>query len=807
MRIPGCPDAFCALAALLAGALLACGGGGGGSARTATAVSATSVVADSGLTPGGASKTSTQTLTGSLPNPSGSATSFDGKAYLIVNGTRIPLAVASGSTASLAGARTFAKDGRSHRLDRLDPIAGPLAALKVGEDSGTGWIFTVTFSINAGPNTLSIDVYDLNQNLFAQMAQWTVLGAVQPTSALITLWWDTDGTDLDLHMSPDDGVTHCFYGNPTAGQMQLDYDNTTGYGPEHITIDNATGVNTYAIKVYYYADHNVTDPPVTTATTAHVTASVNGTQILAGSQLMTAASSDSSWTEGSQVWDVGSIQVSAPDRYDVVLSDPDLGSFPSVQLTVTVTDPDNPAEPQVTGLAAANFYVVNAGRVMTPVTLSAAGDVYTLTFTDVVSGKRDLYVYVVSPAQGTAALKAGLSNVLTYGTSYAVLAGLNEYPAENMANTEFSWVGSGAATDYVRVTVKAGSTPDGAGDFSITLVDKNGVDPSVTVAPTAITPAPAAGTTTYRLDFAKPANYADFASHGSLQVVYKKEDWLNFCVKDVNDLMAALLAKGTGMTASRWDSANITTFLDAGATKAAILDKIQSITQSMQSYDLFLFFFSGHGSGMPADGNAAQYLCAYEDGKWISVNDLKDVLDLVPDPGSHITNALVLMDACHSGNFIGQVLEGSLEDPARILPLDRAVPGAPRLKCRPFIPQANETPGPCRSFAQDLASLHSTLVMAAQVGSSFSWDDGTLKNGVFTHYLVEGSAVSGKTVSAALANADHDPWVTAEEAFGYLSPKVQAWVTTANGYDATAFQTPELQDNNAPASASFIYNW
>jgi uncharacterized caspase-like protein len=219
----------------------------------------------------------------------------------------------------------------------------------------------------------------------------------------------------------------------------------------------------------------------------------------------------------------------------------------------------------------------------------------------------------------------------------------------------------------------------------------------------------------------------------------------------------------------------------------------------MQKYDMLLFHFSGHGSGMPIAGNAAQYLCAYEDNAWITVNDLKAKLDLVPNPGGGIANTFILMDACHSGNFIGKELARGV---------DTGTGAEKLLKYRPFMPQAQEAAFDPRMIEfRDLTALSNTFVMAAQTGSSVSWDDGGLQNGVFTHYLVEGISVSGKYLSNASGNSNRDVWITGEEAFSYLDPLTQARVSVANGYAAGEFQHPQAWDESRILSPLLIYNW
>lgn len=67
----------------------------------------------------------------------------------------------------------------------------------------------------------------------------------------VVLSWDTDGTDLDLHLITPDGK-HCFYGDrvlPNGGA--LDVDVTTGYGPEIFSLPSAMRGN-YHVYVNYY---------------------------------------------------------------------------------------------------------------------------------------------------------------------------------------------------------------------------------------------------------------------------------------------------------------------------------------------------------------------------------------------------------------------------------------------------------------------------------------------------------------------------------------------------------------------------
>lgn len=79
-------------------------------------------------------------------------------------------------------------------------------------------------------------------------------GKTQPKLRVL-LAWDTDGTDLDLHVVSPDGV-HTWYGDrvaPNGGS--LDVDVTTGYGPE-IYSSAAPLKGSYLVYVNYYGNGN-----------------------------------------------------------------------------------------------------------------------------------------------------------------------------------------------------------------------------------------------------------------------------------------------------------------------------------------------------------------------------------------------------------------------------------------------------------------------------------------------------------------------------------------------------------------------
>lgn len=70
----------------------------------------------------------------------------------------------------------------------------------------------------------------------------------------VLLTWDTDGTDVDLHVENPSGED-CYYGfMETVEGGKLDVDITDGYGPEVFTQADAR-VGEYKVKAHYYGSH------------------------------------------------------------------------------------------------------------------------------------------------------------------------------------------------------------------------------------------------------------------------------------------------------------------------------------------------------------------------------------------------------------------------------------------------------------------------------------------------------------------------------------------------------------------------
>jgi uncharacterized protein YfaP (DUF2135 family) len=96
-----------------------------------------------------------------------------------------------------------------------------------------------------------------------------------PAALTVTLGWGQGSSDVDLYVKEPDGMGKVgdtvFYAHRRGSSMAhpfLDFDNTSGYGPEHyIAVNGMTTLytdatpapnlyGTYTVKVHYYADHD-----------------------------------------------------------------------------------------------------------------------------------------------------------------------------------------------------------------------------------------------------------------------------------------------------------------------------------------------------------------------------------------------------------------------------------------------------------------------------------------------------------------------------------------------------------------------
>ena len=134
--------------------------------------------------------------------------------------------------------------------------------------------FSTALSLNVGTNTLvfkTVGYNAANEFLYvlnSQKEPFKIIANIDDAAILVTLTWNTGGTDIDLYTIDPTGNYSAYYQHTTADGGNLDVDNTSGYGPEHWTLTYANTVRwgqDYKVRAHYYSDHQTCsscDPPV-----------------------------------------------------------------------------------------------------------------------------------------------------------------------------------------------------------------------------------------------------------------------------------------------------------------------------------------------------------------------------------------------------------------------------------------------------------------------------------------------------------------------------------------------------------------
>lgn len=126
-------------------------------------------------------------------------------------------------------------------------------------------IFSIPITLTSGKNYIRFTTYGHNSSGTEieipndYSTKDFVLNLTLPKSKiLVTLTWNTNGTDVDLYVIDPTGDYSCYFHKQTHSGGILDYDITTGYGPEHWTLMNTNTIQynqPYKVRVHYYNDH------------------------------------------------------------------------------------------------------------------------------------------------------------------------------------------------------------------------------------------------------------------------------------------------------------------------------------------------------------------------------------------------------------------------------------------------------------------------------------------------------------------------------------------------------------------------
>ena len=174
--------------------------------------------------------------------------------------------------------------------------------------------------------------------------------------------------------------------------------------------------------------------------------------------------------------------------------------------------------------------------------------------------------------------------------------------------------------------------------------------------------------------------------------------------------------------------------IDEDATRANIINAMRNVFLRADENDVVMFYFSGHGlkgSFLPIDYDGYNNMLLH--------TEIKDLLK-----ASKAKHKLVLADACHSGSIL-----------ASRTPINVALQ---------------------RYYEAFEASTGGTALLMSSKGEEYSLEDGGLRSGIFSHFLVRG--LKGE------ADSNGNKIISIQELFDYVHKNVRVY--TGN------VQTPTL---------------
>lgn len=235
---------------------------------------------------------------------------------------------------------------------------------------------------------------------------------------------------------------------------------------------------------------------------------------------------------------------------------------------------------------------------------------------------------------------------------------------------------------------------------------------------------------------------------------------LNYCVADAEGMRANF------ENSTLWSGASITLLTNSDATETAIGNAITYAKNNATSDDLFVFYFSGHGTN--SVGNAS--LVMWDDAgdfAYLSDSELETLISGMPCPTA------IYLDSCYSGGMIGKKVQKTVNGDL--------LTGKVYTKASGYDPKFKG--GFLQGF-KSVAVLNNLVGVSASSGTEISWESSSLQHGVFTYYTMEGLG-TGSTIGPADTNASGS--ISAEETYYYSRPQVQ----TYSGDD----QNPQMTDN------------
>ncbi len=185
---------------------------------------------------------------------------------------------------------------------------------------------------------------------------------------------------------------------------------------------------------------------------------------------------------------------------------------------------------------------------------------------------------------------------------------------------------------------------------------------------------------------------------------------------------------------SRVDRQNALMLLDDQATKTNILNALSQLARSVTENDKVIIFFSGHGVQLQ-DLTKEEYLCPVDtnfadlENTLISSKELTRAFNAI-----HAGQFICIFDACHAGG-VGEIKHAGL-----------AIKD-----------------GVSENSYTLLSQGKGRVILASSLPDEVSWEIDTMRNGLFTNFLLEG--LRGKA-----ARQNGEVWLSA--LFGYVSEQI-----------------------------------
>jgi hypothetical protein len=242
---------------------------------------------------------------------------------------------------------------------------------------------------------------------------------------------------------------------------------------------------------------------------------------------------------------------------------------------------------------------------------------------------------------------------------------------------------------------------------------------------------------------------------------------LHYSVKDSSDFVDFLQDPKGG----HFDPTHIIHLANDKATLEGIREGLGRLRVDAQPDDLVVVYLSSHGSARDVDPNGVSYVMLHDtnldDAATLYATSLQ-MIDLVQQINREVKarRVVLVLDTCFSGDALTSLEAGAGGTEARgfqvPVPLDKAA----------------EVSGPPAFSAafQNLKIGYGRAVITASRASQESWESAKLKNGYFTHYLIDALRTSHGA-----------------EPLNQLFPQVRSLVSTQVKSEVGASQDPSYE--------------